>query len=120
MTTVPTAHAVVALMQLLGEVSELTDRLASAPAAADEILGEHRLRLRLAEHASRLAAIADPTRFLDELERSELGAWLHDPTLYRRAISESGPAEARRLLRAVEPAARLFATVQAEHDAAVR
>lgn len=115
--TMTDSEAVAAVLALSAEVTVLVDRLAAAP---DDVAGvfDHRMRLRLAEHAVRLAAIADPARFLEELERSEMLAWIHDPTLYRRALSESGPADARRLLQAVTPAARLYAAVAHEAAAA--
>jgi anti-sigma factor RsiW len=113
----PASNSVLALVELQSELTVLMDRLAADPAAADDVLTDHKLRLRLAEHAVRLAAVAAPLQFLEELERSEMLAWIHDPTLYRRALYERGPENARRLLRAVTPAARLYAAVQ---DEAVR
>lgn len=111
-------EAVTAVLALSAEITVLIDRLGTDPDAAGDVFADHRLRLRLAEHAVRLAAIADPARFLEELERSEMVAWIHDPTLYRRALSESGPADARRLLQAVAPAARLYAAIAHEAAAA--
>lgn len=113
MTMTP-SEIVTAVVQLHTETTLLIDRLALDPDAVPDVAGDYQLRLRLAEHAVRLAAIADPARFLEELERSELVAWIHDPTLYRRALSESGPADARRLLHAVAPAARLYDAVRHE------
>lgn len=68
-------------------------------------------RLRLAESAVRLAAAADPAGALADLGRAEFVAWLHDPTLYRRALGDTGPAEVRRLMHAIDPAAHLYAEV---------
>lgn len=116
MTMLDTPEAVAALLELHAETSILIDRLGADPAAAAAVLADHKLRLRLAEHAVRLAALVDPHGFLDALERSELLTWLHDPTLHRRALHDGGPAEARRLLHAIEPAARLYAAVL--HEAA--
>lgn len=113
MTLTPT-EVVAAVVQLHTETTLLIDRLALDPDAVADVAGDHTLRLRLAEQAVRLAALVDPARFLEELERSELVAWIHDPSLYRRALSESGPADARRLLHAVAPAARLYAAVRHE------
>lgn len=115
--TMTDSEAVAAVLALSAEVTVLVDRLAAAPDDAAGVF-DYRLRLRLAEHAVRLAAIADPARFLEDLESAELIAWIHDPTLYRRALSESGPADARRLLQAVTPAARLYAAVAHEAAAA--
>lgn len=113
-STMTASEIVTAIVQLHTETTMLIDRLGMDPDAVVDVAGDHQLRLRLAEHAVRLAAIADPARFLEELERSEMLAWIHDPTLYRRALSESGPADARRLLHAVAPAARLYDAVRHE------
>lgn len=91
------------LMTLIADGSLMPDRLDSMPT-----------RLRLAEQAVRLAAAAEPGVARDELARAETLAWIHDPTLYRRALHDIGPDEVRRLMTAISPAATLYADALAE------
>ncbi len=88
------------LMTLIADGSLMPDRLDSMPT-----------RLRLAEQAVRLAAAAEPGVARNNLARAETLAWIHDPTLYRRALWDGGPEEVRRLMTAITPAATLYADV---------
>lgn len=90
------------LVKLIEGGDLMPDRLDSMPT-----------RLRLAEAAVRLAAAADPAGALADLDRAEFSAWLHDPTLYRRALGDPGPGEVRRLMARITPAAALYAEVMA-------
>lgn len=114
MTTTPSPGERAALA--VGTYAELV-KLIEAGELMPDRLDTMPTRLRLAESAVRLAAAAGPARTLDDLSRAEFGAWLHDPTLYRRALTDRGPAEVRRLMHAVAPAAALYADVTNPHIA---
>lgn len=111
-----------ATMSLLGLLSRLAGDL-----RITEPGGAFRARIALAEHAIRIAAAVDPLGALRDLDRAETSAWLTDPTLYRKALYDGGPTEVRRLMRALQPAQRLYLDVaeyratqtrkQAEQDA---